>query len=49
MERYEDYVLEQVRMGATITGLYPLTNPETRKRYEDWLAQDGIAQGSTAE
>jgi regulator of RNase E activity RraA len=49
MERYEDFVLEQVRMGATITGLYPLTNPETRKRYEDWLAQDGIAQGLTAE
>jgi regulator of RNase E activity RraA len=48
MERYEDFVLEQVRMGATITGLYPLTNPETLKRYEDWLAQDGIAQGSTA-
>jgi regulator of RNase E activity RraA len=49
MERYEDFVLEQVRKGATITGLYPLTNPETRKRYEDWLAQDGIAQGLTAE
>jgi regulator of RNase E activity RraA len=41
MERYEDFVLEQVRKGATITGLYPLTNPETRKLYEAWLAQDG--------
>ena len=40
MERYEDFVLEQVREGATITGLYPLTNPETRKLYEAWLAKD---------
>jgi regulator of RNase E activity RraA len=40
MERYEDFVLEQVRNGATIVGLYPLTKPETRKLYEAWLAQD---------
>jgi regulator of RNase E activity RraA len=40
MERYEDFVLEQVRSGATIVGLYPLTNPETRKLYEAWLAQE---------
>jgi regulator of RNase E activity RraA len=39
MELYEDFVLEEVRKGATITGLYPLTNPETRKLYEAWLAQ----------
>jgi regulator of RNase E activity RraA len=40
MERYEDFVLEQVRSGATIVGLYPLTNPESRKLYEAWLAQE---------
>lgn len=39
MERYEDFVLEQVRNGATIIGLYPLTKPENRSLYEAWLAR----------
>jgi regulator of RNase E activity RraA len=38
MERYEDFVLERVRAGASIIGLYPLTNPENRALYEAWLA-----------
>ena len=39
MERFEDFVLEEVRNGATIIGLYPPTAPETRPRYEAWLAR----------
>jgi regulator of RNase E activity RraA len=38
MERYEDFVLEQVRGGASIIGLYPLTKPENRALFEAWLA-----------
>ena len=37
MERYEDFVLERVRGGASITGLYPLTQPENRLLFEAWL------------
>jgi regulator of RNase E activity RraA len=39
MERFEDFVLEEVAGGATIIGLYPPTAPETRARYEAWLAK----------
>ncbi|MCC2973170.1 ribonuclease activity regulator RraA [Massilia sp. IC2-476] len=39
MERFEDFVLEEVESGASIIGLYPATNPETRVRYEAWLAR----------
>jgi len=39
MERYEDFVLEQVRGGASIIGLYPLTRPENRALFEAWLAR----------
>jgi regulator of RNase E activity RraA len=39
MERFEDFVLEEVAGGATIIGLYPPTAPETRARYEAWLAR----------
>jgi regulator of RNase E activity RraA len=38
-ERFEAFVLEEVERGATIIGLYPPTAPETRTRYEAWLAQ----------
>lgn len=38
MERFEEFVLEEVAAGATIIGLYPPTAPETRERYEAWLA-----------
>lgn len=39
MERFEDFVLEQVAEGASIIGLYPATAPETREHYEAWLAR----------
>ena len=41
MERYEDFVLEQVRGGASIIGLYPLTRPENRALFEEWLERNG--------
>ena len=37
METYEAWVVEQVKAGASIIGLYPMDN-ETRARYEAWLA-----------
>ena len=37
METYEAWVLDQVKAGASIIGLYPM-NDETRDRYEAWLA-----------
>ncbi|MGI9261533.1 MAG: ribonuclease activity regulator RraA [Woeseiaceae bacterium] len=37
METYESWVLDQVKAGASIIGLYPM-NDETRARYDDWLA-----------
>lgn len=39
MERFEDFVLEQVAGGASIIGLYPATAPETAALYEAWLAR----------
>lgn len=39
MERYEEFVLEQVRGGASVIGLYPLTKPENRALFEAWLAR----------
>jgi regulator of RNase E activity RraA len=38
MERFEAFVLEQVQAGASIRGLYPPTDPETRTRYETWTS-----------
>jgi regulator of RNase E activity RraA len=38
MERFEQFVLEEVQRGAAIIGLYPPTAPDTRTRYEAWLA-----------
>ena len=37
METYEAWVVEQVKSGASIIGLYPM-NEETRARFEAWLA-----------
>ena len=41
MERFEDFVLEQVAGGASIIGLYPATAPETLPLYEAWRARGG--------
>jgi regulator of RNase E activity RraA len=38
MERFEQFVLEEVARGVSIIGLYPPTAEETRTRYEAWLA-----------
>lgn len=37
MESYEKWVVDQVKGGASIIGLYPM-NDETRASYEAWLA-----------
>lgn len=37
METYEAWVVDQVKAGASIIGLYPM-NEATRARYETWLA-----------
>ncbi|MGI9235394.1 MAG: ribonuclease activity regulator RraA [Woeseiaceae bacterium] len=37
METYEKWVVDQVKAGTSIIGLYPM-NDETRARYEAWLA-----------
>jgi regulator of RNase E activity RraA len=37
MTIYEDYVIEKVRNGSSIKGLYPLTDENEKKIYEKWL------------
>lgn len=39
MESFEDFVLEEVKAGASIIGLYPCTKEENQKKYEDWRAK----------
>jgi regulator of RNase E activity RraA len=36
MERFETFVLEEVRDGASIRGIYPPTDSETLVRFEKW-------------
>ena len=36
MEEFEEFVLEEVRRGVPIIGLYPATDPDTLKRFETW-------------
>lgn len=36
MTAYEDFVVEQVKGGATIIGLYPATKPENLDKFSDW-------------
>ena len=36
MERFETFVLGEVRDGASIRGIYPPTDPETLVRFEKW-------------
>lgn len=38
MERFESFVLEEVRRGVSILGLYPAVDPQTLKRYSNWKA-----------
>ena len=37
MTVYEDYVIEKVRKGSSIKGLYPLTDEKEKSIFEDWL------------
>ncbi|TGP50748.1 ribonuclease activity regulator RraA [bacterium M00.F.Ca.ET.230.01.1.1] len=41
MECFEDFVLEEVRGGASIIGLYPCTKPENQEKYEAWRKKAG--------
>ncbi len=38
MEKYETWVMDQVKSGATIIGLYPM-DKEKRAEYESWLSE----------
>ena len=37
MTIYENYVIDRVRKGANIRGLYPLTEESEKKAFENWL------------
>ena len=37
MTIYEDYVIGKVQKGASIRGLYPLTDKNEKEAYESWL------------
>jgi len=39
MTAYEDFVVEQVKGGATIIGLYPCTKDEHEKAFAVWREQ----------
>lgn len=39
MELFEAFVLEEVRRGIPIIGLYPPTDPDTLTRFEHWKAE----------
>lgn len=41
MTAYEDFVVEQVKAGQTITGLYPPTNDENLRKFAEWRAKNG--------
>jgi len=41
MTVFEDFVIDQVRDGAQIIGLYPATNPETLAKFDAWRTKHG--------
>ena len=41
MTVFEDFVVEQVKNGATIIGLYPPTKPENQALFAEWRAKNG--------
>ncbi len=41
MTAYEDFVVEQVKQGATIIGLYPATKEENLEKFQQWRAANG--------
>lgn len=38
MTRYEKFVMDKVKNGYSIIGLYPLTSPLMQKEFEDWIS-----------
>ncbi|MBT8265024.1 MAG: hypothetical protein KJO41_01780 [Bacteroidia bacterium] len=36
MTLYETFVEEQINKGKSIIGLYPATDPEIQKSYQEW-------------
>lgn len=40
MTAYEDFVIGQVRQGATIIGLYPPTNEENLEKFAEWRREN---------
>ncbi|GGK42812.1 ribonuclease activity regulator RraA [Salinarimonas ramus] len=41
MESFEDFVMEEVRGGAAIIGLYPATREDVLRKYEAWRERTG--------
>ena len=41
MESFEDFVLEEVKAGAAVIGLYPSTNEENLQKYAEWREKTG--------
>ena len=41
MTAYEDFVVEQVRAGETIIGLYPATKDENLEKFAKWRLENG--------
>jgi regulator of RNase E activity RraA len=41
MELFEEFVLEEVRRGVPVIGLYPATDPDTLKRFDVWKSGRG--------
>ena len=37
MTVYEDYVMNKVKAGSTMKGLYPLTDVEQKNKFENWV------------
>ena len=37
MTVYEDYVMDKVKAGSTIKGLYPLTDEKQKNKFESWI------------
>ena len=40
MTIYEDYVMNKVKKGASIKGLYPLTDENEKISFENWLKKN---------
>lgn len=41
MTAYEDFVVERVKAGHTIIGLYPLTQEENQNLFDEWRSANG--------